>query len=79
MSARERAGQGSVAVHDGELCEPVPVRGCGVCQVLVQDRELAWKVGNLEAVAEQNAVLRSHHPHGQTQGGNPGDGGLDGS
>ncbi|MFI5666997.1 hypothetical protein [Streptomyces sp. NPDC051704] len=58
--------------------EPAPVSGCGVCQVLVQDRELAWKVGNLEAVAERNVALRGH-PHGQARGGNPRDGGRGGS
>ncbi|MEV6577502.1 hypothetical protein AB0M92_04950 [Streptomyces sp. NPDC051582] len=49
MSAEGRLGGDSRAV-----------RGCGVRQVLVQDREPAWKAGNLEAVAVQDAALRRH-------------------
>ncbi|MFI5983145.1 hypothetical protein ACIBEA_20005 [Streptomyces sp. NPDC051555] len=42
--------------------EPVPVPGCGVCDALDSDREIAWAVGNMSAVAVQNAEL-GNHPH----------------
>lgn len=42
--------------------EPVPVPGCGVCLALDRDRRIAWDVGNLSAVAVQNAEL-VNHPH----------------
>ncbi|MFI5999052.1 hypothetical protein ACIA98_01310 [Streptomyces sp. NPDC051366] len=54
----------TAAEREATRVEPVPVPGCGVCLALDSDRKIAWDVGNLAAVAVQNAELRNH-PHRQ--------------
>lgn len=61
MTLRVSPDSGAPATRISPL-EPVPVSGCGVCAALAEPRRLAWMVGNISAVAVQNAELRNH-PH----------------